>query len=106
MSKHTPGPWIWVGTNRLPKSKCYLYGKECALVGAALEGFTENTADAALIAAAPELLDALKTLLAFCEDLSKSNPGYMAKMVLQDYGQWNQAFIKAPAAIAKAEGTS
>lgn len=53
------------------------------------------------MAAAPELLDALQTLWAWVDDLRKSNPGYLGKLVLQDYGQMNQAFIKTECVLAK-----
>lgn len=57
-----------------------------------------------LIAAAPILLSAAKKFLAFYEDLAKSNPGFMGKLALQNYQQWNEALMELPAAIAKAEG--
>lgn len=50
------------------------------------------------------LLAAGKKMMAFHHDLRKSNPGYMSKLTLQDYQQWNEAFIELPAAIASAEG--
>lgn len=48
-------------------------------------------------------LDALKRLWTFLDDLSKSNPGYLGKLVLQDYGAMNEAFIAARQALAKAK---
>lgn len=59
--------------------------------------------DARLIEAAPELYDALKTFLAHYDDLAKSNPGFMGKLCLQDYGLWNEALLKSKRAIAKVE---
>lgn len=59
--KHTPGPWKWVGTQAKPSIFAYLASPE-EYVGAALDGFTENPANARLIETAPELLDALKAV--------------------------------------------
>ena len=56
--------------------------------------------DAALLAAAPELLEALKTWTAFWDDMPK---GQLGKLVF-DVGLLNDAFIKTRAAIAKATG--
>jgi hypothetical protein len=55
-----------------------------------------------LVTAAPDLLNAARKTLAFLDDLSNSNPGYMSNLVLQDYKQWSEAMFELPAAIAKA----
>ncbi len=65
---------------------------------------TQAIFTAYLIAAAPELLTAATKMLAFYNDLAKSNPGFMGKLTLQDYAQWNEALIELPRAIAKALG--
>ena len=101
MSKYTPGPWsvadlphaVVVQTESPSKSK---YG---ASRYAAIGGFdrgnpeqlAEALANARLIAASPELLDALDALLSACE-----LPG--------DHCEIEQALPKARAAIAKATG--
>lgn len=59
-----------------------------------LESKEENTA----------LLKAAKKAMGFIDDLAKSNPGYLAKLALQDYAQFNEALIELPLAIAKSEG--
>lgn len=64
----------------------------------------QQIADAKLVVAAKDLLEAAKLMKAFYDDLANSNPGFMSKLVLQDYAQWNNAMLKLPAAIAKAEG--
>jgi len=51
-----------------------------------------------------ELLEAAKLFWAFYDDLAKSNPGFVGKLCLQDYARWNEALIRLPAAVAKAEG--
>lgn len=99
MSAHTPGPWhyevriprgsadpeyVVLGTNpdTGKKGVCYA-GKHFTVT------HTEDEADACLIAAAPELLEALKVALACHES---------------DEG-WSDDFAEgARAAIAKAEG--
>ncbi|HHP7108570.1 TPA: hypothetical protein ACSFAI_001539 [Pseudomonas aeruginosa] len=65
MSKHTPGPWHVGGPN-----KCTIYDKHCQRLANSFEGVmatqrtdSECEANARLIAAAPELLDALVNLL-------------------------------------------
>lgn len=64
-TKHTPGPWKWVGTKSNPKSRSYLRGGESGFesVGCCLNDFTENEANAVLIAAAPELLELLDEII-------------------------------------------
>lgn len=52
-------------------------------------------------AVATETLDALRTFNAFYDDLSKSNPGFMGKLCLQDYGQWNEALLKSEVIMRK-----
>ena len=40
-----------------------------------------------------ESLEALRKVHDHLEDLRKSNPGYIAKLCLQDYGLWNDAML-------------
>ena len=51
--------------------------------------------------AALEILDALRAMSAFYADLAKSNPGFMGKLCLQDYGLWNDAMLKKSAVLRK-----
>lgn len=44
---------------------------------------------------ATDALGALRKLNAHYEDLSKSNPGFMGKLCLQDYALWNEALISS-----------
>lgn len=99
---HTPGPWKWVGTKARPGKFCYLYGAESHTVGVSLDGFTESNDNARLIAAAPELLDGCKKLLAVFDNISKRNPGYMGKLFGIDFLAMNDAFVTAEQAIHKA----
>lgn len=79
MSKHTPGPWAWKNEQ--------LFGRDRVSVCA-----SENTPDARLIAAAPDLLEALQEVLAAA-----------------DGGGWSAidpSFKKQRDAIAKATGVA
>jgi hypothetical protein len=98
MSKHTPGPWKW------NKNYHGLDGPrgEAILDYAAYEGMWVPDyagdwaeANARLIAAAPELLEALQMLLVACDTSDDCQ-----------YGTLGTSFVRniASAAIAKAEG--
>ena len=89
MSKHTPGPWIFEERKTAfdilaPESVYYVaeyLGVDCGVI--------DNMADARLIAAAPDLLEALENLLKVHEGEGGT--------------QYNSADM-ARAAIAKAKG--
>jgi hypothetical protein len=95
MSNHTPGPWavgdrwgeqngdaVFVSSGGFPV---------CAITG--YHGRETSEANARLIAAAPDLLVALKAALVFSTD--------------DDGAVWaDSAIAKAEAAIARAEGTA
>ncbi len=91
MSKHTPGPWKHTYMPRLsvihgPN------GEHVADTGAWRDDeHPEMRANAHLIAAAPDLLEALEVLIANAE-------------VNYDARQWLDGKAKARAAIAKAKG--
>lgn len=106
--KHTPGPWkaefwdygdeLWFGGSGAGMwsiGPAYLGGD-----GPEKEGLERMEADARLIAAAPDLLAALKTFVAEYVELVESG----------DAGFWDAEeeakVIAARAAIAKAEGRS
>lgn len=107
---HTPGPWkahFNVPTAVIPG---HIIKKDDAVArpiaslweGGGTKGKPEQIANARLIAAAPELLSAAQKAWALLEDLRTSNPGYLAKLALQDYANLNEALMELPAAIAKA----
>ncbi|MFZ4394172.1 MAG: hypothetical protein ACOYOU_00940 [Kiritimatiellia bacterium] len=50
---------------------------------------------------AMEALNALRLFNAHYDDLSKSNPGFLGKLVLQDYGLLNEALIASGNALSK-----
>ena len=89
MNKHTPGPWMAGNGKKGTPAKASVYAKigdiqvKIAWCDATL-GFPHCVVNARLIAAAPDLLDALKEMLPGAEAMG-----------------WNTE--KARAAIAKAE---
>jgi spermidine/putrescine-binding protein len=94
MSKHTPGPWVTGNGKNGTRAETSVYAEigdiyvKIAWCDATL-GYPHCVANARLIAAAPDLLEALKTLpqsLAATDD---------------DLNRWLE---RAKAAIAKAEG--
>lgn len=103
--KHTPGPWRIEdsGTKRIDHLNI-VHGAPDQLGGASLvvakvtcriSWLTEQMANARLISAAPELLEAL--ILLEREMVESGNAGSV------DYG-WKPAITKTRAAIAKATG--
>lgn len=50
-----------------------------------------------------QCLNALRLLDAHYDDLSKSNPGFMGRLCLQDYGLWNEALLSSSAVLKKYE---
>jgi hypothetical protein len=94
MSKHTPGPWQARGSTVLAKSRI---GTNCTDADVAVYGAPlvcesiRSDANARLIAAAPDLLEALRSL-----ELSADLPAMFNDPVR----------VKARAAIAKAEGSA
>lgn len=59
--KHTPGPWV---AEDAPDRRVAVYGGERCVCVIGEKGFPSVDADAALIAAAPDMLEALRELLA------------------------------------------
>jgi hypothetical protein len=93
-AKHTPGPWFVVETLRGSLSINKTDKVPIATVGGAGWHLGEETAkaNACLIAAAPDLLLALRRLMSYEDD--RPAPG--------SYGA--EIYAEAEAAIAKAEG--
>lgn len=106
MSKHTPGPWVWIEPLRVLNSA---HGK--VIDHAYFEGMwfarhddAEDEANARLIAAAPDLLSALQDLLAVYSAPDRAmccdgrDCGCMGATLYQEAEHY------ARAAIAKATG--
>lgn len=95
-AKHTPGPWkATEKTVTAPETEDRL-GMECRLYGG---NSRDNRANARLIAAAPDLLDACQAMIAW-DDREKDH----AVDFYDRMGLCVEAFEKARAAIAKATG--
>jgi len=88
--KHTPGPWTVESDGTSIACSTQVFITAPAPDGAGLD---EEKANAALIAAAPELLDALHVLLEQYRKLFDNNDS-----------QQVQAYYDAKAAITKAKG--
>ena len=96
MSEHTPGPWA-VNPFRTTVDACDDEGPLpiCKLLWPTNRRSEDETeANARLIAAAPELLEALQELM----DEQNGPP------LIRDAPAWEAAMSKARAAIAKVEG--
>ena len=104
MSKHSPGPWVVEDHKQYPSMFGIVRGPSFLLqwVRFATDITPEQSAqrevDARLIAAAPELLEALKQIAEGLEN-TRSHPGQYMTTITKD-----QACRMALAAIAKAEG--
>jgi hypothetical protein len=100
-SKHTPGPW-----HLFPKNPLCIEARDgnVALVNLA----RSSEADARLIAAAPDLLEALKKLRAAVQDvlLPAMSAANLGTDELWAQMSWGDAVLKTDTAIAKAEGKS
>ena len=99
--KHTPGEWHVGGPH-----KCTIYDKYGQRIANSFEGVmaaqrtdSECAANARLIAAAPELLDACMAMLEWDDRENDHAVDFYARMDL-----CRAAFDKARAAIAKAMG--
>jgi hypothetical protein len=100
MSKHTPGPWS-VADRLVPNGRRWVQRNHTRTLVALVYSTPEREANARLIAAAPDLLEACNEALEFAEDQEDVLDG--------SYGQPepNRAMQVATmlrAAIAKAEG--
>ena len=98
-TKHTPGPWE-VSKHGTPESHpqygIYTGSKNDHVI---VKG-DDALADTLLIAAAPELLEALQIWMRFFDTMPKGQFGGISC----DIGLMNDGFIKSKRAIAKATG--
>jgi hypothetical protein len=99
--KHTPGPWgigEIINKNKLVKSALVLSPAGGVIATASNITLAGTLANAALIAAAPELLEALEYALA---DLERCKAHFMKT---KDFGVSELAIGLAELALAKAKG--
>jgi hypothetical protein len=102
MNKHTPGPWFVIDSFypsiKEVKGPSFKINVVMWATDLTEKDYLKRLADLSLIAAAPELLEALKGCLQWMESLRSSG----------DAGNWgweqDDEYIKGIAAIAKAEG--
>lgn len=92
-AQHTPGPWINIGNGDIVARSDNYCGGEKDIASVFLTRNDEDEANARLIAAAPDLLEALK--LYVLQDNFATDYGY---------GVGGEAKATAEAAIAKATG--
>lgn len=99
-TKHTPGPWIAVWREDLGKFRIGPDNGDMPVAGTVNQGDREHEeANARLIASAPELLEALKQMVAaMWQHFEYNHDGDD-----EDYDFCQRAIDKARAAIAKAE---
>lgn len=103
MGEHTPGPWVWdwgqtdnlysqphLDQEKADRAKGEYFHLE-AIVETDNRAYGPNDADAALIAAAPDMLGALKAVVAVWNEYPGMQPS-------------DDVATKVFAAIAKAEG--
>jgi len=98
MGKHTPGPWK-VGI--IPDTENVFVEASDGLIVCEVGGFVigkeQAQTNAHLISAAPDLLDALKDVMAWIDNWDPS---------FTDDDEWDDTDNKVDVAIAKAEGNS
>ena len=107
MSKHTPGPWqhsvrLSASENHRGFSIWTADGWALADVQPADEDGTEGEANARLIAAAPDLLEALKRMASIIDKMGDMPDGFIHPSPWQTL-KCEEALEQARAAIAKAE---
>lgn len=115
--KHTPGPWftneaeacIWARSGRRAPVATVFTAEDPTSEGSPESGVysPEESANAALIAAAPELLEALRNFIATIDvsgGVAESDCGLSAPVADPEWCDLGDAYHQARAAIAKAEG--
>lgn len=113
-AQHTPGPWLIEAQNSHTGAIATVHNTTDVWVEIWSEnwivtgmGPEEQSANARLIAAAPDLLEALRMVMACAGDISAAPDGLL-EMALDDGDEETRrqanAFLVARAAIAKVEG--
>jgi hypothetical protein len=106
-SKHTPGPWETSGLEILHTESMGDGQTFTTLVASCHTCAFENgaqAANAALIAAAPDMLDALKCAVGFFDGLNAEYLFRGIENAESECGEWADNLAAFRAAIAKAEG--
>lgn len=103
MTQHTPAPWTVNGTPGTSRMHPELlieseYGQVASVLAENCDSDEQAIADACLISASPDLLEALRPLLEIVEAELENDPEP------HDLGSWHRAIAQARFAIAKANG--
>lgn len=93
MSKHTKGPWVWINSNMSEMRAGRLFGESELVLDADPGIFVRSIDDAKLIAAAPELLEALEDVTRILEAMRYT--AGLGKNQLQRLEQARAAIAKA-----------
>ena len=97
--KHTPGPWMWDGDELWVRGHC---GRPCYYMSITVDKGFEHSEELAatklVIAAAPDLLEALEWLVNGCSGISRSGEG------VPSTDEYEESMRAAIAAIKKAKG--
>ena len=104
MSAHTPSPWTFVqsGTGDFPIWNVRI-GTRGLITLPATAGMETMDADARLIAAAPELLEALNLMATIIDNMGDMPDGFIHPSPWKTL-KCEEALMQARAAIAKATG--
>lgn len=104
MSKHTPGPWTAYGTTVRAKSRFICGIKHYEIPADEEPPDRSEEADARLIAAAPELLEACRDLQIRVKDLFNRHERHRYSAGSNPDDDLNLLLVAARSAIQKAEG--
>lgn len=95
-ANHTPGPWVYIGNGDIVARSEKYCGGEKDIASVFLTANDEDEANARLIAAAPDLLEALN--LGYTQTMDYIQRNHLSG------SENNQWLVLARAAIAKATG--
>lgn len=109
MSTHAPTPWVAVYAPHAYRDAIEIMDAESATVATVTRGYEDGPSwtNARLIAAAPDLLEALVSAMAV--EVGAKTSFYMAEAwkngaPMPENIEWSRWFLAARAAIAKAKG--
>lgn len=102
-AKHTPGPWAAFTDDNHTNIVAFSPRTVCVF---SLPGHEKNEPDVRLIAAAPELLEALETIEERISYYASLNDSEAPNIEQWAYTDQSSDMKKVRAAIAKAKGTS
>lgn len=102
MSKHTEGPWVWSGDQLLARRPGHT---ECVLITADAP-FNGGEADKALIAATPDMFEALKKARGLIDATAFNLHTSLSHNGKRNARPYFDAVAEIDALIAKAEGRS